>query len=149
MSKVKNKTLIKSARKNTRKELEVNINAHLKEVIGNLGHESKKVTKEINKASKQLAKKLAGIVRIDKTIVQEIKKASTETSPEEGHAADFSTPEPLPEDQVKTGQTLQGESKGRGSKKPVISNSPSIGDQNPQAQDLEQKDQVVEAENKL
>lgn len=146
MSKENSKTLIKSARKNTRKELEVNINAHLKEVIGNLGHESKKITKEINKASKQLAKKLAEIVRIDKTVVQEIKKAKTETSPDEGYTAEFSSPQPLPEDQAKSGLPLQ-EGKAKGSKKPVITNSTSISDQ--AAQSLDKNDEVAEAEEKL
>lgn len=147
MSKENSKTLIKSARKNTRKELEVNINAHLKEVIGNLGHESKKITKEINKASKQLAKKLAEIVRIDKTVVQEIKKSKTETSPDEGYTAEFSSPQPLPEDQAKSGLSLQEEGKAKAFKKPVIANSTSINDQ--ATQSLDKNDEVPEAEEKL
>ena len=76
MKKDTTSALVKNARKSARKELETNLRNHITEMVAGLGYSSKKVSKEINKASKQLARNLSEKVRVDKLVMDEIKKKS-------------------------------------------------------------------------
>lgn len=76
MKKDKLKSLVKAARKTARKDIELRLITELKELAGKLGQDSKKLKKDIEKGSKQLAKKLSRKLKIDKSAILE---ASNET----------------------------------------------------------------------
>ncbi|MBC7914080.1 MAG: hypothetical protein H7Y07_08155 [Pyrinomonadaceae bacterium] len=70
MKKDKLKLLIKSARKTARKDIKLSLISELKEVADKLGQDSKKFNKEIEKGSKQLAKKLSKQLKINKSAME-------------------------------------------------------------------------------
>jgi len=65
MKKSKLKSLVKSARKTARKDIRISLVTELKEIAGKFGQGSKKLTRDIEKGSKQLAKKIAKDIKID------------------------------------------------------------------------------------
>jgi len=67
MKKSKLKSLIKSARKTAKEDIRTSLVIELKEIASKFGTGSKKLHKDIEKGSKQLAKKLAKDIKIDKS----------------------------------------------------------------------------------
>lgn len=66
MKKSKLKSLVKSARKTAEKDIRLSLKNNLKEIAAQFG-ESKKLSRDIEKGSKILAKKLAKDIKIDKS----------------------------------------------------------------------------------
>jgi hypothetical protein len=69
MKKSKLKSLVKSARKTARKDIRLSLVADLKEIASKFGEGSKKLNKDIEKGSRQLAKKLSKDIKIDKSTI--------------------------------------------------------------------------------
>jgi hypothetical protein len=69
MKKSKLKSLVKSARKTARKDIRLSLVAELKEIASKFGEGSKKLNKDIEKGSRQLAKKLSKDIKIDKSTI--------------------------------------------------------------------------------
>jgi len=67
MKKKKLKSLVKSARKSATKDIRLSLVAELKEITGTFGEGSKKLKKDIEQGSRQLAKKIAKNIKIDKS----------------------------------------------------------------------------------
>jgi len=64
MKKKKLKSLVKSARKTAEKDIRADLVKGLNEIAGKFGEGSKKLTKDIEKGARQLAKKLAKDIKI-------------------------------------------------------------------------------------
>ncbi|NCD69722.1 hypothetical protein [Mucilaginibacter agri] len=67
MKKTKLKSLVKTARKNAAKDIQVSIATELKAAAGKLGQDVEKLSKTIEKEAKKVAKRLADKIKIDKT----------------------------------------------------------------------------------
>lgn len=74
MKKSKLKSLVKSARKTAEKDIRLSLITGLKEIAGTFGEGSKKINKDIEKSSKQLAKKLSKDIKINKAAIIEANK---------------------------------------------------------------------------
>jgi hypothetical protein len=72
MKKKKLKSLVKSARKTVRNDIKRSLITELTGIAVKLGQDSKKLNKEIEKGSKELAKKLAKDIKIDKAAIVEV-----------------------------------------------------------------------------
>lgn len=72
MKKKKLRSLIKSARKTVKNDIQENLINGLKAITLQLGQDSKKLTKDIEKGARQLAKKLAKDIKIDKAAIIEV-----------------------------------------------------------------------------
>ncbi|HEY0177030.1 MAG TPA: hypothetical protein VGC08_11675 [Pedobacter sp.] len=84
MKKSKLRSLVKSARKTAKKDIKLNLISELKEIAGKFGQGSKKLERDIEKGSKQLAKKLSKDIKIDKSAIIEANKqakAAVEETP--------------------------------------------------------------------
>lgn len=66
MKKTKLKSLVKAARKNAAKDIQIGIATELKTVAGKLGQDVEKLSKAIEKEAKKVAKRLADKIKIDK-----------------------------------------------------------------------------------
>lgn len=77
MKKSKLKSLVKTARKKARKDIKSSLITELREIAGRFGQESKKIRKDIEKGSGQLAKKLSKDIKIDKSTIFEANKENT------------------------------------------------------------------------
>ena len=88
MKKNKLKTLVKSARKSTTVAIRASLVAQLKETAEKLGVASKKTTKEIEKSAKNLAKKLAAEVKVDKDALIAAAQAKEVAAAKEAPAAE-------------------------------------------------------------
>jgi len=67
MKKSKLKSLVKTARKNAQKDIQIVVAAELKVAAGKLGQDIEKLNKSIEKESKKVAKRIAEKIKIDKT----------------------------------------------------------------------------------
>jgi len=122
MKKDNKKGLDKKEKKALRRDLEDKINEQIKTVVGQLGYESKKLTKALDKNSKQLSKKLAEIIGANgkstkgandqqQKELQEVKEPQRNTG-----APEFSSPVPVSEN----------DNNSNANKKPVVpSDTPS------------------------
>ena len=72
MKKKKLKSLVESARKTVRNDIKRSLITELTSIAVKLGQDSKKLNKEIEKGSKELAKKLSKDIRIDKAAIIEV-----------------------------------------------------------------------------
>ncbi|MFD1256868.1 hypothetical protein ACFQ3S_08665 [Mucilaginibacter terrae] len=72
MKKSKLKLLVKEARKSAKKDIEQSVIIQVKELTTNLAPNTKSVEKEINKGAKQLAKKVAKVLKFDTTVFAEV-----------------------------------------------------------------------------
>ena len=77
MKKSKLKSLVKTARKQAKKDIKSSLITELREIAGRFGQESKKIRKDIEKGSNQLAKKLSKDIKIDKSAILENRKENT------------------------------------------------------------------------
>ena len=82
MKKGKLKSLVASARKAAKKDIELSIVSELNEVAEKLGQDSKKVKKKIAKGARKLAKQLSKALKIDKTAVKSEVAAGSVVTPE-------------------------------------------------------------------
>ncbi len=67
MKKSKLKSLVKTARKNAQKDIQIVVAAELKVAAGKLGQDVESLNKAIAKESKKVAKRIAQKIKIDKT----------------------------------------------------------------------------------
>lgn len=67
MKKSKLKSLVKTARKTAEKDIHQSLLASLKDIVGKFGEGSKKLNKDVEKGAKQLSKKLAKSIKVDKS----------------------------------------------------------------------------------
>jgi hypothetical protein len=72
--------LVKSAQKTVRKNIQSSLVKELTILTGMLGQDSKKLIKEIEKGSKQLAKKLSNKIKIDNSALVETETESPAAS---------------------------------------------------------------------
>ncbi len=77
MKKSKLKSLVKTARKKAKKDIKSSLITELREIAGRFGQDSKKIRKDIEKGSTQLAKKLSKDIKIDKSAILENSKENT------------------------------------------------------------------------
>jgi hypothetical protein len=83
MKKSKLKSLVKSAKKAAKSDIEVSFILKLTEVTDQLGKPSKKLKKTIAKGAKQLAKKIAKELPIDKdAVIASFKETEAAKTPE-------------------------------------------------------------------
>ncbi len=66
MKKAKLKSLLKAARRTTKKSIESKVIADLTAFTAEIGQDSKKLNKQIKKGANLLAKKIANKIKIDK-----------------------------------------------------------------------------------
>jgi uncharacterized protein (DUF58 family) len=74
MKKSKLKSLVKTARKTAEKDIHLSLLASLKDIAGKFGENSKKLNKDIEKGARQLSKKLAKDIKINKSIFITVKE---------------------------------------------------------------------------
>ncbi len=67
MKKSKLKSLVKTARKNAQKDIQIVVAAELKVAAGKLGQDIEKLNKDIVKEAKKVAKRISQKIKIDKT----------------------------------------------------------------------------------
>ncbi|WP_207533449.1 hypothetical protein [Desertivirga arenae] len=132
MKKDNKKGLDKKAKRALRREIENKVNEQVKGVISQLGYDSKKLTKAIDKNSKQLAKRLAEIIGDNEKQVagvDEHQKGGLEVKEpvKENNTPEFSSPQPIP---------LPETTDTNGLKKPVL---PSDRQDPPTALDLAER----------
>jgi len=84
MKKNKLKSLVKSARKSATKDIRLSLIAELNEITGTFGAGSKKLKKDIEQGSKQLAKKISKNIKIDKSAFIKSDKVAEATEVLEG-----------------------------------------------------------------
>lgn len=134
MKKDKNKGLDKKVKRALRKEIESRLNEQVLRVISEMGFESKRTTKVIEKNSKQLAKRLTTIINENEKSVKPVPNGEKEpsevqdTSSRNGNVPEFSSPQPITL-QENTGDNTEN-------KKPVV---PSDATSSPTALDLAEK----------
>lgn len=80
MKKSKLKSLVKAARATAKKDIQTSIVTGLRETISQFGESSKKLNRDIEKAAKNLAKKISKDIKIYKTATAD---AQTEVLPQE------------------------------------------------------------------
>ncbi|WP_207420934.1 hypothetical protein [Desertivirga brevis] len=131
MKKDNKKGLLKKAKRTLRGEIENKVNEQVKGIISQLGYDSKKLTKAIDKNAKQLAKKLADIIGDNEKTVAGVddkaKRALEVKEPaKENNTPEFSSPQPIP-----LAETTDNENK-----KPVV---PSERQDPPSALDIAER----------
>jgi len=87
MKKNKLKSLVKSARKSATKDIRLSLIADLNEITSTFGGGSKKLKKNIEQGSKQLAKKIAKNIKIDKSAFIKSDKVAEATEVLESQSA--------------------------------------------------------------
>lgn len=127
------KGLDKKAKRALRREIENKVNEQVKGIISQFGYDSKKLTKAIDKNSRQLAKKLAGIIGDNEKPVagvdepekgrQEVKEPQ-----KDDNVPEFSSPQPIP--------LPETSNDNGGNKKPVL---PSDQQASPSALDIAER----------
>lgn len=101
MKKDNKKGLDKKAKRALRREIENKVNEQVKSIISQLGYDSKKLTKTIDKNAKQLAKKLSDIIGDNEKPVAGVDdkhKGGLEVKEpvKENNTPEFSSPQPIP-----------------------------------------------------
>lgn len=100
-----NKNKLKSARKEAKGKIKADLIQGLKEITGKMGQESKKLSREIEKGSEKLAKRIVKEIKIDKSLLQEPIITAKEPKPDK-KAVQIKSPKvnekPLTKDSVQS-----------------------------------------------